>query len=89
MLKVQEIAYHRNGVMGEGFHVVAFTEDGHNMLGVVFTSHPSRTAVFDRDRLSAGNIAFGSNSFRGDYYASFLIEAIKQQEARTSEIVTR
>lgn len=76
-----EIAYHRNGVGGNGFHVMKFKEQNgkqaDNMIAVVFEEHGS-CAVFNFEALALGNIAFGSNSFRGDVYEPKLHEAIKE-----------
>ena len=80
---------HRNGICGEGFYVALFDwNDGLHtrpMLGVVFPERdgqPSmRTAVFDRNLLAAGNIAFaGGNSWRGDQFAGPLHRAIQKYE---------
>lgn len=91
-MKVQEIAYHRNGVSGEPFYVVTFTDDGRDMVAVVFpddtgsftkpdTFTNPHTAVFDRQLLGEGTIAFGVNSFRGDHFDSDLRHAITAHEA--------
>jgi hypothetical protein len=71
-LELISIAYHRNGVAGVGFHVVTFVDNTHdgtrtNMVGIVFDGS-GRCAVFDRDLLGQGEIAFGENSWRGDVY---------------------
>jgi hypothetical protein len=73
-IQVKEIAYHRNGVAGEGFHVVrfSFTEGGMphpNLVGAVIGGKfhnmvgivfdgGGRVAVLDADLTAAGNIAF-------------------------------
>lgn len=89
MLKVQEIAYHRNGVTGEGFHVVTFKDGKTDLIGIVFDSvNPDDFCATGRVAV-LNTILLGQQPYRGDEYAPFLIEAIKQQEARTSEIVTR
>ncbi len=75
-LKIEEIDYHRNGVAGEGFHVVKFREGRRKMLGVVFSAE-MHIAVFDRDLLAQDCVTFGVNSWRGDDYDSRLREAIK------------
>jgi hypothetical protein len=87
-IKVEEVAYHRNGMTGAPFYVVRF-EDAREgpMLGIVFaeydnegnprlTSEP-RVAVLQRDLLDEGQIGFGINSWRGDNYAQALIQAIQ------------
>ena len=86
-IKVTAVDYHRNGICGEGFYVVLFDwNDGphtRQMLGVVFPERdgqPSmRTAVFGRDLLAAGNIAFArGNSWRGGHFAEALAAAIRE-----------
>jgi hypothetical protein len=51
-ITVRSVVYHRNGIGGEGFYLVAFRADGKNLLAVVFQDEErpgdvSRTAVFD------------------------------------------
>jgi len=75
--KVIDIQYHRNGIAGAGFHVILFKSGKQNMMGVVFED-VGYCAVFDTDMLNAGNIKFGSNSWRGDNYEPELRNAIKK-----------
>jgi len=75
-MQIVEQAYHRNGVSGAPFHIFRFTEDGRNMVAIVFPDYPMATAVFDADKIGAGDIAFGSNSWRGDTYNTRLRNAI-------------
>lgn len=94
-ITVEEVAYHRNGMAGESFHVVTFTykvegeRASRPMVGIVFeyrhNANP-RVAVFDRAELGKGAIAFGGtdegrNSWRGDQFAPALAIAIKEYEA--------
>jgi hypothetical protein len=77
-LSISAIASHRNGICGAPFHVVLFADQGHEgslKLGIVF-DEPHCCAVLDIAQLYAGDIAFGSNSWRGDNYESFLRQAI-------------
>lgn len=79
-----EIAYHRNGVAGNGFYVVKFLEkiaqsESRPMLAIVFAD-AGNIAVFDLDKLAKRDIAFGSNSWRGDVYESEIREAIEAQK---------
>lgn len=60
----QSIASHRNGICGAPFHVILFTDDTDPMLAIVF-QEPWHCAVLQRDQLAAGDVAFGSNSWRG------------------------
>jgi hypothetical protein len=83
-LKTLAIAHHRNGVGGEPFDVILFKEygqGGSRKVGIVF-DEPNYCAVLDIDLLAAGDIAFGSNSWRGDDYESHLRKAIKHQDAK-------
>lgn len=77
-IKVQEIAYHRNGITAAAFYVIAFVYNVpgetaiRNMIATVFRAR-GHVAVFDRDLLALGNIAFGGtddgrNSWRGDNF---------------------
>ena len=75
-----EVAHHRNGIRGRGFHVVLFEgEDGNRMVAIVPDEGPSDEGVecyaLDIDLLHEGNIKFaGGNSWRGDYIMEQLIE---------------
>ena len=84
MIRVGEIARHRNGISGEAFYIVMFTEGKDAMLGIVFDA-PGYVAVFDRRLLTKGDIAFGSNSFRAEEYEKPLREAIEEWEKRRQD----
>ena len=74
------VAHHRNGIAGAPFHVVLFTDGGENggrKLAVVFAAK-HHVAVFDVAKLAAGDIAFGSNSWRGDQFERMLRTSIDQ-----------
>jgi len=81
-IKVRTIDHHRNGIGGAPFHVVIFDEDksAHpddqgRKVGIVF-EQPNHCAVLDIAKLAAGDIAFMSNSWRGDEYEPHLRNAI-------------
>jgi hypothetical protein len=83
-IKVRAIDHHRNGVGGAPFHVAIFDEDkgAHaddqgRKVGIVF-DQPDHCAVLDIAKLAAGDIDFGSNSWRGDEYEPHLRRAIKK-----------
>lgn len=77
-LAVENIQYHRNGVCGAPFHVLIFRDaDEGRMLGIVFQEE-CHVAIFNLDKLAAGNIAFGVNSWRGDQYEPHLRRAIQE-----------
>lgn len=79
-IKITGLSYHRNGVHGNGFHVVLFTwKDGRRtrrMVATVFMES-GNLAVLDIDETAAGNIAFAEgNSWRGDDFEQVLRAAI-------------
>jgi hypothetical protein len=77
-LTIIAIAYHRNGVAGAPFDVVLFQEKGRGgsrKLAILFPE-PGRCAVLDVAKLAAGDIAFGSNLWRGDHYEPHLRKAV-------------
>jgi hypothetical protein len=84
MLKIQEVEHHRNGVGGQPFYVIRFKDyEAGNMVGIVF-DEPTHCAVLNIDKLAAGDIAFGSNSWRGDRYETTMRRAIKDYEKERS-----
>jgi hypothetical protein len=77
-LKIIDIAFHRNGICGAPFDVVLFQDhgpEGSRKVAILF-EEPYHCAVLDVTKLAAGNIAFGSNSFRGDIYEPELRTAV-------------
>lgn len=74
------IVFHRNGIGGAPFHVVLFDDnpgpEASRKVGIVF-DQAHHCAVLDVARLAAGDIAFGSNSWRGDAYEPHLRDAIR------------
>ena len=82
-IHIENIQCHRNGISGAPFHVMIFRDPGEGrMVGIVF-DEPHHVAVFNLDKLANGDIAFGSNSWRGDQYEPALRRAIAQEIART------
>jgi hypothetical protein len=84
-ISARAIDYHRNGIAGAPFHAVLFDEDKRahpddqgRKVAIVF-EQPWHTAVLDIARLAGGDIAFGSNSWRGDEYEPHLRRAIGRQ----------
>lgn len=79
-MRLVKIAYHRNGLMGEGFHAVAFRYrfEGkeRRMIATVFSSHEpdpgdvhpctGRLAVLDADYSATGLLDYPLNQWRGD-----------------------
>ena len=80
-LKIIGIARHRNGVGGQPFEVALFHDGDSRKVAILF-DEPHHCAVLDVAKLAAGDIAFGSNSFRGDTYEPHLRQAIRQQQAK-------
>jgi hypothetical protein len=69
-LRIIGIAHHRNGVCGAPFDVALFEDQGRETgrkVAILF-AEPHHCAVLDVPKLTAGDIAFGSNSWRGDQY---------------------
>jgi hypothetical protein len=68
------------------FHVVLFDDrcnDGRRMMAIVF-EEDGHCAVLDVAKLAAGDIKFGSNSWRGDEYHWRLRNAIDEHQWRPS-----
>lgn len=79
-IEIRQVAFHRNGVGGEGFHAILF-EDRENglMVASVFEGQ-GRVAVYSVPGLSTVGVKFGPNSWRGDYYETDLREAINEYQ---------
>lgn len=77
---IERIAYHRNGVCGEPFHVVLFRDPVGRKVAVVFDA-PRYVAVLDLEQAAKGEIRFGFNSFRGDVYEPLLRDALARYES--------
>jgi len=81
-LNIIAIAHHRNGICGAPFRAVLFDDrgpEGSRKVAIVF-DEPHSCAVLDIAKLAAGDITFGSNSWRGDHYEPALREAINASE---------
>lgn len=79
---VEAIASHRNGVSGVPFHVVAFEDaGGRSMVGMAFGHDRMAVGILDRDLLAAGDIAFGSNSWRYESYGPEIRALVDTWEA--------
>ena len=72
-MNIIEIAYHRNGISGAGFHAVTFEDDGRTFVSTVFEAE-GHIAVLEIAQLPV--VTFGENSWRGDRYADYLRKAI-------------
>jgi hypothetical protein len=81
LLKIIEIASHRNGVTGEPFWVVRFDERGNGRMVAILFSGKGQCAVLEVDETANDNIAFAmGNSWRGDDYEPTLRKAIEEWE---------
>jgi hypothetical protein len=81
-IKIFNHARHRNGICGAPFDVFLFEDSeskDRRKLAILFEeSH--HCAVLDISQIAAGDIAFGSNSWRGDQYEPLLRNAIVDGE---------
>jgi len=78
-LTIIDLAHHRNGICGAPFDVILFEDagpEGSRKLAILFEQE-AHCAVLDVDRLVQGDIAFGSNSWRGDHFEQPLRKAIR------------
>ncbi len=90
-LKIIHTAHHRNGVHGASFDLMLFEDHGperSRKIGILF-EQPHHCAVLDVAKLAQGDIAFGSNSWRGDEYEPDLRKAIDGESlTATAESLT-
>jgi hypothetical protein len=78
-VRIHDWAYHRNGICGAPFHVVLFDDvedENTRKIGILFEA-PYHCAVLDVGKLSAGEIRFGFNSYRGDTFEGTLRAALR------------
>lgn len=84
--KVIAVDHHRNGIGGTPFSIVLFTDKDtkEKFVGIVPDDDENtwNAFVLSVDRMVNNDIAFGSNSWRGDNYASELKAAIAAAEGR-------
>ena len=96
-IKITATAHHRNGVTGRGFTVCLFhavggeftAEETKRVLVAILANNAIDDDSSDRlcfvlsvPGLAAGDIAFGSNSFRGDVMYELLAPAIREFEEK-------
>jgi hypothetical protein len=85
-LTITDTAHHRNGIDGAPFDVVLFKDhgpEGSHKVAILFEER-AHCAILDVAKLAAGDIAFGSNSWRGDRFEQSLRKAIRNSSATTS-----
>lgn len=81
------IDYHRNGICGSPFDIVLFRESDHpdsRKVAILFEPQ-SCCAILDVEKLAAGDIAFRSNSWRGDIFEPLLRAAIQEHRRQQCE----
>lgn len=85
-LKFKSVAYHRNGVSGDGFYcAVAYDrEAGGDMLITFFPKIGQCACAVYRINLLP-NINFMENSWRGDHYAGPMQKAIVEFDKQYDE----
>ena len=93
-MKITQLSYHRNGVCGAGFFTGILIDDDKERK--VFTHFPEtnedgelingdsvRTAILDLDILiNKEETRFMHNSWRGDHYHDFIVDAIIEEQKR-------
>jgi len=69
-IRLIDQAHHRNGICGAPFNVFLFddVEDENTRKVAILFENPWHCAVLDIAKLARGDIAFGSNSYRGDHF---------------------
>lgn len=88
-----KVDHHRNGIAGWPFWVVTFDWNDNGQTrrmvatvpdvgeGSSLTRNDYVISVLDIDLLAKGDIAFGSNSWRGDQFADDVWKAIEAHKA--------
>ena len=74
-IEILDLAQHRNGIAAAPFDVVLFHDGESRKLAILFPER-GRCAVLDEVKLFEGDIAFGSNSHRGDRFEPHLRKAV-------------
>jgi len=79
-LRIDEIAYHRNGISGAGFHAVLFCKrygrHWRKFFAAVF-EEPGNVAVICLDLVTEHGVNKFKNAWRGDTFEHDLREAIE------------
>ena len=94
-MKITQLSYHRNGVCGDGFYTwIVVDENNESKVFVHFPDHNEdgelinwdnvRTAILDLDILiNKEETRFMKNSWRGDWYHDFIVDAIIKDNEKT------
>ena len=82
-ITVTQLAYHRNGICGNGFYAILFDDAEFGPMVATLFDEPGNCAVLQVPMLSEPDkgVAFGVNSWRGDHYEGLLREAVKTTES--------
>ena len=72
---VRDVSYHRNGVSGNGFHLIRFTYKRNEMIATVFDGE-GNVAVLGMAKLSDLADDQADNKWRGDWFEATLRQAI-------------
>jgi hypothetical protein len=76
------VSYHRNGIDGNGFHVVLFDtlidNETRHMVATVFEGQ-GNIAILDVSLLAAGVYGFAENSWLYESFEKDLYEAVRRQ----------
>ena len=87
-MKITQLSYHRNGICGDGFYTGILIDNDndrkvfthfpdHNEDGELINGDNVRTAILDLDILKEKeDTRFFHNSWRGDHYHDFIVDAI-------------
>jgi hypothetical protein len=84
-LNIIAFSHHRNGICGAPFDVVLFEDDGPDAsrkVAILF-EEKYHCAVLDVAKLAAGDIAFASNSWRGDSFEQSLRKEVRYENSLT------
>jgi len=74
--KIIDVSFHRNGVCGVGFYSVIFENPKQGLMHASVFDELGYVAVHKISMLANKDIAFGSNSWRGDQFESELRQMI-------------
>lgn len=85
-IQIVSAAYHRNGVCGEGFWAILFDDAEHGRMVASLFEEPGVCAVYKLDLLTDNDIAFGSNSWRGDWFEDVLRPALAEWKVKNDKI---
>ncbi len=77
-LKIVNVSFHRNGITGVGFYAVLFDDAENGRMVASLFDDPGYCAVYNVDKLAGGDVAFGSNSWRGDRFEKELRPLVEE-----------